>query len=147
MDTSYEWDVPTLKKNKNKCILKVIGYDESGEKLGTDTSDSPFTIEVLTVISPTEGDTLMSGGTQTITWTTNETKNPVNKVVLKYTKNGGKIWKKIDTIEGYDPESYVWTIPDVNKTKSKCRVKVVLKDENGKTVAKAVNDGYFTIQP
>ena len=143
----YPWEVPTPNKNKANCLIKVIGYDASGKIVGKDTSDDPFTIEVLTVTSPTDGDTLTSGETHTITWTTNETKAEVAKVKLLYTKNAGKIWKKIDVIDGYNPETYMWTVPDVPKTKGKCRVKVVLKDENGKTVAKAISDGFFTIEP
>lgn len=43
--TSYEWEVPVLKKDKKKCLIQVIGYDESGKKRGKDTSDATFTIE------------------------------------------------------------------------------------------------------
>lgn len=43
--TSYDWKVPVLTKDKNKCLIQVIGYDASGRKKGKDTSDAPFTIE------------------------------------------------------------------------------------------------------
>ena len=45
--TSYEWEVPVLKKDKKKCLIQVIGYDESGKKRGKDTSDATFTIETV----------------------------------------------------------------------------------------------------
>lgn len=146
VDTSYDWPVPTPKKNKKKCLVKVIGYDGSDEKIGADKSDAPFTIAVVEVTSPNGGEVLISGDPHTITWTTNETKEPVTKVVLKYTKNGGKKWKKIDTLTenlGF----YDWTVPDVPKTKNKCKVKVELKALSGKTVGSDTSDGYFTIQP
>jgi len=144
---SYDWQVATPRKNKKKCLVKVIGYSASGKKLGADGSDLTFTIEVLTVTSPNGGETLTSGTLHTITWTTNETKNPVEKVVLKYTKNGGRTWKKITAIEGNNPEEHLWTVPDVPKIKNKCLVKVVLKDAKGNTVGSDTSDGYFTIEP
>jgi len=145
-ETSYDWAVPTPPKNKTKCLVKVIGYNGSGKKVGADDSDAPFTIEILTVTSPNGGETCTSDDPYTITWTTNGTKKPVEKVVLKYTKNAGKKWKKIDTLPE-DTGTYDWTVPDVPKTKSKCLVKVVLKDKKGNTVSSDASDGYFTIQP
>jgi len=145
-DRSYDWTVPTPPKNKTKCLVKVIGYDASDKKVGADKSDSTFTIEGLRVTSPNGGETLTGGGLHTITWQTNGTKKPVEKVVLKYTKNGGTKWKKIDTLTE-NTGSYDWTVPDVPKTKSKCLVKVLLKDANGKTVGSDMSDGYFTIEP
>ena len=143
----YEWTVPVTKKNTKRCLVRVIGYDGSDKKVGADTSDEPFTIEVVRVTSPDGGETLTSGDPQTITWTTHETKKDVERVTLLYTKNGAKRWNKIATLNG-NPGSYdEWTVPDVPKTKSKCKVKVVLKDVNGKTVGRDRSDGYFTIGP
>jgi len=144
--TSYSWPVPTPPKNETRCLVKVIGYDASGKKVGADNSDSAFTIEVLTVTSPNGGETLTSGDPYTLTWTTRGTKRPVAKVKLKYTKNGGEEWIPIHTFKGENPGTYDWT-PDVPKTKSKCMVKVVLKDAGGNTVGSDTSDGYFTIQP
>jgi hypothetical protein len=146
-DTSYDWPVPTPKKNKKKCLVNVMGYDASGDKIGKDKSDGTFTIEVVKVTSPNGGETLTSGNIHTITWTTNETKKPVAKVLLKYTKNGGRTWKKITAIEGSNPETHLWTVPDVPKTKTKCKVKVVLKDAKRNNVGSDTSDGYFTIEP
>ena len=146
-DTFYDWTVPTPVKNKKKCLVKVIGYDDSDKKVGADRSDSTFTIEVVKVTYPNGGELLTSGDQHSITWTTNETKNPVEKVVLKYTKNGGRTWKKITAIEGDNPGAHAWTVPDVSETKSKCKVKVVLKDAAGNTVGSDTSDGSFTIEP
>jgi hypothetical protein len=142
----HGWTVPTPRKNKKKCLVKVIGYDDSDAKVGADTSDAPFTIALVEVTSPSEGETLISEIPYTIEWDTYGTKRPVEKVKLLYTKNGGRTWNKIETLEG-DPGFYDWLVPDVAKTKSKCLVKVVLKDANGKTVGSDTSDGYFTIQP
>jgi hypothetical protein len=145
-DTSYDWTVPTPKKNKTKCLVMVIGYDASGGKVWTERSDGTFTIEVLTLTSPNGGETLTSGSPHTITWTTNGTKKPVAKIILKCTTNGGRTWKKIHTELG-DPGSYGWTVSDVTKIKDQCRMKLILKDARGRTVASDVSDVYFTIGP
>jgi uncharacterized delta-60 repeat protein len=39
------WDVPTLAKTKDQCLVNVIGYDKYGVKVGSDKSDNTFTIE------------------------------------------------------------------------------------------------------
>jgi hypothetical protein len=145
-ETSYDWAVPTPPKNKTKCLVKVIGYDASGKKVGADKSDSTFTIEVVKLTSPNGGEILTSGESHSITWTTNETKKPVAKVVLKY-KIGKNPWEKIETIKGSDPGTYSWTVPTVPEPKSTCLVKVVLKEAEGKKVGSDTSDGYFTIEP
>jgi len=146
-DTSHGWPVPIPPKNKTECRVKVIGYDALAKKIGADRSDWAFTIEVVKLTSPNGGEILTSGDQHTITWTTNETKNPVEKVVLKYTKNGGRTWKKITAIEGDNPGTHAWTVPEVPEPKSKCLVKVVLKDAKGNTVSSDTSDVYFTIEP
>jgi photosystem II stability/assembly factor-like uncharacterized protein len=67
-------------------------------------------------------------------------------VKLLYTKNGGRTWNRIQALEG-DPGFWDWTVPDVPKTKTKCKVKVVLKDANGKTVGSDTSDSDFIIEP
>jgi len=146
-DTSYDWPIPTPPKNMKKCLVKVIGYDDSDVKVGADKSDAPFTIEVLKVAFPNGGETLISDVQYTITWGTNATKNPVETVKLKYTKNGGTTWLPIYTLTGENPGTYDWTVPVVPKTKSKCKVKVVLKDAKGNTVGSDTSDSSFTIEP
>jgi len=146
-DKFYDWTVPTPVKNKTKCLVKVIGYDDSDKKVGADRSDSTFTIEVVKVTYPNGGELLTSGDQHTITWTTNETKRPVEKVVLKYTKNGGTTWEKITAIEGSNPGRHSWTVPDVSEAKWECLVKVVLKDAKGNTVGSDTSNSYFRIEP
>jgi len=145
-DMSYDWIVPTPKKNQTNCLVKITAYDSKRNKIENDKSDAPFTIEVITIISPEEGEILTSGSPYTIEWMTQGTSRPENKVILKYSKNGGRNWKKIVTIKGDDPEQHFWPVPDVPKAKAKCKIMVVLKDADNKTVAKA-KSRYFTIEP
>ncbi len=150
--SSYDWTVPIPKNNKRKCFVKVIGFDSEGKKVGADRSDAPFMIEVVRLTAPDEGD-FVPGDSPPIIWTTNKTKSDVAQVKLSYTKNGGTTWLPIATLT--DPASIAegshtyetWTVPAVASPKTKCKVKVILKDASGKTVGKDVSDGYFTIQP
>jgi hypothetical protein len=125
--------------------MKVTGFNSSGRKVGSDISDGTFVIEVLTVTSPKEGGLLTSGEPYRITWTTRETKHPVSKVKLYYTTNGGATWLPIRETITENLGYYDWT-PSAGKTKKKCKVKVVLKDEDGNSVASDLSDGYFTIE-
>jgi hypothetical protein len=144
--TPYPWIVPTPKNNQTKCLLKVIGYDRSDSKLGADTSDAPFTIEVIRLDSPNGGATYISKEFRLIAWTTNVTKNPVEKVILYYTVNDGSTWVKIGTLSG-NPGIVFWELPEVTKSNTKCKVKVMLKNKNGDTIGSDVSNSYFTITP
>ena len=132
--TSYSWTVPIPNNNKPNCFVNVTGYNASGGIIGEDTSDGPFTIEVVKVTSPDGGEVLHPGEPWPITWRTNQTIRPVASVKLYYSINGGASWKPIQTV-----------VPNVSS--SNCKVKVVLKDAFGKTVGSDVSDGVFTIQP
>jgi len=143
--TSYNWTVPKPLNNKKNCLVKVIGYDASNVKVGEDTSDSTFTIEVIKVTSPNGQEIWKAGTTHAITWTTNGTKRLVKKVKLFYTYNGGANWILIYTILRDNPGSYNWRVPVASS--ASCKVKVVLKDRLGKTIGNDVSDEFFAIQP
>ncbi len=94
---------------------------------------------------PDGGETFVSGGRETLTWTVNTTKHPVASIKLYYTKNNGATWTLITSLAG-DEVSYDWTpVPTVTTSKTKCKVKVVLKDTNGVTLGSDSSDGYFTL--
>jgi len=150
--TAYSWQVPPLSGNKKKCLVKVIGYNASGKQVGSDRSGLPFAIEVVELTSPNGGETLTSGAAYNIAWTIHDTTDPINQVVLFYTKNGGQTWNLVATLPAgtYSPGSYSypWTVPSVGTVrKTKCKVKVVLKNAKGATRGSDLSDGYFTIQP
>jgi hypothetical protein len=145
--TTYNWHILLQEKNKKKCLVRVIGYDESHRIVGADRSDSPFTIEVVKVTAPDGAAVWTSGENRAITWITNETIGPVEKVKLFYTKDSGVTWLPITTITGSNPGTFSWRVPDVLKNKKNCKVKVLLKDAMGNTVGKDASDRVFTIQP
>ncbi len=144
--TEYPWNVP-LQPNNKKGLIKITAFDSKGISLGSSTV--PFSIEVLGVTYPNGGETLTSGDDmESITWTTNTTKTDVAKVQLFYTKNGGTTWISVYTYEGENPETHPWTVPDVGlNAKTKCKVKVVLRDALNNIIGSDLSDAIFTIQP
>jgi uncharacterized delta-60 repeat protein len=144
--TTYTWTVPVPRGNENKCLVKIIGFDDTGAKIGTDRSDKVFAIEVVKVTYPDGGETFTPLDTETITWNTNATRKPVAEAKLYYTKNGGKTWTLIGVDTG-NSGSFEWTVPDFSNPKYKCRIKILLKGESGETVGKDASDGFFSIVP
>jgi C1A family cysteine protease len=142
--TNYLWNVPILPNNKSKCLIGIADF-YSNKWMSEDISNARFTIEVVGLTSPNGGEFVSSGGSWEITWTTNATKNPVASVKLYYTLDNGLTWKPITTLTE-NTGSYSWqTVPVVAKDKTKCRVKVVLKDGAGKVVGSDMSDSTFTI--
>jgi len=156
-DKSYPWIVPSLTANKKSCKVKVVGYKANGVSVGSDLSDAPFTIEVIKLTSPDGGNKLYSEATEILTWRVNATKEEVASVKLSYTRNNGITWLPIETLRPpittpnsimgpvWPPTSYEWTVPPVPATKSKCKVKIVLKSAKGVTLGSDMSDGVFTI--
>jgi hypothetical protein len=150
--TTYDWEIPAQTGNRKKCFVKVIGYNASGVKVGVDKSDAPFTIEVVRLTAPSDpGISLTPGKTYAITWTIHATKTPVETVELYYTKNATALPVKWTPIAAFKPDDYSglypWPVPELATTKTRCKVKVILKDANGVIVGSDVSDSYFAIQP
>lgn len=143
----FNWLVDPVKYNlngnKNKSYIRVIAYDSTNTKIGTDASNKPFTIQVLKLISPNGGEILNAGKIHNIIWQTNATKSPVSIVSLQYSTDGGASWKNIVNLSS-NTEQYLWTIPSAPS--SKCKVKVILKDSYGNVIGSDVSDKSFTIK-
>ena len=140
--TSYDWSVPVPASNKNLCFVQVIGYNSNNVKVGTDKSDNPFTIEVLTITAPSVGATVPQSAPYNITWIANGTAATPDSVTVKYTLNNGTTWKSAQGTAGVS--SFSWNVPAVSKPKNNAMVKVILK-AGGVTVAKAVSNK-FTVE-
>jgi hypothetical protein len=97
------------------------------------------------------GAPLKQNDTINITWTAYETSEPITKVQIYYTKDGGVTYYLITTLSGTYPlggYSQPWTLPPVGTIpKTKCKVKVVLKDAKGVIRGSDASDSYFTIEP
>ena len=157
-EKSYPWTVPILTANRKSCRVKVVGYRNNGVLVGSDKSDTPFSIEVIKLTSPDGGNTLYSGVTEIVTWRVNATKSEVASIKLSYTKNNGITWLPIETLKqettgapksltvpDWPPVEYGWLVPDVPGEKTKCKVKIVLKSATGVTLGSDVSEAVFTI--
>jgi hypothetical protein len=144
--TSMAWNIPSIGKRNKKCLVKVAWYNSWDEELISKISDKRFTIDVAEILYPINGETFIATHDYTITWASSPALEPVHEVKLYYSLNGSSGWKKIDTITR-NPGIYNWTVPQPKKLSTKCKVKVVLLNDKGKTVSKAVSQGYFTIEP
>ena len=106
----------------------------------SDTSDGVFTMILppsITVTSPNGGESWTRRSTRTITWT--GTGN-VGNVDIRYSSNGGSTWELIVSSTP-NSGSFQWSLPNVNKTKTECLVKVTAV--NGS--AEDTSDAFFTI--
>lgn len=147
--TGIIWQVPDPPGNKENTLVRVTGYNLFYKKVGRDRSNSRFKIEVMGITSPSGGEILTSDDPVLfpITWDTHLTKKPVAKAEVFYTKDGGASWSRIALIKGSNPGLFSWRIPIVRQTKTRCRIKVVLKDAAGYRLATDISPGYFTINP
>jgi hypothetical protein len=135
------WTVPATKVNKDKCLIKVIGYGKSGKKLGEDRSDAPFSIEVLRVLSPNGTEIVPSGSSQDITW---RACSAATKFDLFYSVDKGITWISIAT--GQPEGTYSWTAPKLKTNKTGCLVKVVGKTDGKAKVGEDRSDSTFTLE-
>ncbi len=137
--TQMPWTVPNV--DSGNCLIRVSARDAGNAWIGKDESDAAFTIKPLplAVTSPSGGDTLAAGRTQTVTWTA-----PPNAVnfFLRYSTDGGDTWTLIDTVVGVN--SYNWAVPNVTSTSSMFRVNA--RDAGNAWIGQD-DSGIFTITP
>ena len=72
-------------------------------------------------------------------------------MVLYYTQNSATVsvtWNRIASFRaGRYADGYPWRVPELARKKTKCKVKVVLRDAYGRNVGEDVSDNNFTIKP
>jgi hypothetical protein len=141
---AYDVMIPVPNINLLECLVKVIGYDSSGMKVGEGISNTTFMIEVIRVITPLNNGILTSGFYYPIVWLTNATSKPVAESEIFYSIDVGDTWIPITRLPG-NPLFYLWEVPSI--WSSACKVGVRLKDADGEIIAKDDNDGTFVIQP
>lgn len=142
--SSYPWAVPGIKKTKATCRVKVTGYTSGGTAVGSDKSNAPFTIENVTFVSPTLGQSVTGGGELIAQWVTHALAGTPSSITVSYTLNGGLTWKTLGPAAG-DALQYTWNpVQTVTKPKAKSRLKLVFKDATGKVVGNALSP-YFTV--
>jgi hypothetical protein len=98
----------------------------------------------VVVISPNGGETLKSGTVHTITWQTSTIVGSVATTRIYY-RYKGKPLRLIASLPG-NPGSHPWSVP-VKVNPKRAKVKVVLKDAAGNTLASDMSDSFFKIIP
>jgi hypothetical protein len=153
--TSHNWAVPRVRGNKKNVKVQVTGFNANGVAVGTDVSNAAFSIDVVTVTSPSAGQSWSSGVGQLavpITWVSNPAAGVVRTIVIEYSKNNGTTWLPVATLANaggvYDTGgTFNWQIsPTVPSDKPNSFVRVTLKDAGNNTIA-ADRSGKFTITP
>ena len=138
---SFDWDVPTPVKNSTKALVRVTGFNAANKRLGVGRS-ARFTIKVVSITAPASDATVTKGVPYPVTWTTNDTKGPVDSATVFYTFGSSGVWK-VATGTVVDPlGSFTWNVPSPAKAKI-VRLKVVLKDASGVTVGNAVSKAFL----
>jgi len=124
---------------KEKYYFAVSAYDIHGNESSLSDSIS-WPIQVF---SPNGGEDITSGSRSLIQWYAD---SRAEEFKLLYSLNKGRSWHPIATLTG-SFRSYEWTVPEVVKRKTKCKVKVVLKGAEGVTLGSDVSDAYFRVSP
>jgi hypothetical protein len=141
---SYNWRLPILGKEKGGAKVKVIGFNASGARVGSDVSNASFAIKLVEVHAPNGSESWQSGTQHTIVWGTFGIDRPVASVILEYSTNKGVTWKVIDKLTS-NPGFYLWDIPAVAKPQPQSKVRVTLKDASGVVMSRDVSDADFNI--
>jgi hypothetical protein len=155
--TTYAAEVKPPDAGNMWIRLKINGYSASERKVATGVTDRVL-LEIIKLTSPDTAAGPFQGGQQgSISWQLWESVDPVRKVKLYYTINGGVTWKLIaslgapytDQLSTQTYNSFNW--PSVTKQKTKCKVKVVIVPFPGMgdfpTMGKDVSNEFFTINP
>jgi len=141
---SYDWPVPVTKNNKSKCLVKITGYNEDGDKIGTGVSE-PFTIEVASITAPIEGAIVPKGTADyPVTWVTSGIAEDVSKAQVFYTLGNSGIWNRAAGMVEDPLTGFPWDVPSPANPKN-AKLKVVFKDASGNIVATAIS-GVFRIE-
>jgi len=101
--TSYTWNLPDVALNNVKLLIE----DASANSFIKDTSDAPFTIARLKILSPNGGEYIREGTKTNITWVAQNT----NSLRLEYSSNHGQSWNIIANSVNAATGSYTWTLP------------------------------------
>jgi len=156
---TFDWVVPARNSNAKQSLLRVQAFDGQ-TKIGEDTSLEPFEVEAVKMLYPSDARVeVMAGLTLAppygINWRLNDVKKIIAKARIEISKDGGATWKKAVIAEGnpilnpVEGQEYqlTWTVPDVGKTKTKAKVRVLLFDKAGNEIGRDQNDVPFTIYP
>jgi len=139
-DGSYSWLIPTTLAAGNDYKIRISKY---GDVTIYDESNANFSITItttsITVLSPNGGETLPTGSTQIITWTSLGTAAITNVDIALY--KGGNPFQNIVSFIANDG-SYSWLIP--NTLAAGTNYKIRIRNSGDVTIYDESN-AYFSI--
>lgn len=100
--------------------------------------------DAVKVTAPNGGEYLKYGTTSTVAWWTAPEFNTVASSDLYYSIDGGTTWIFVTNLSG-NPGSYQWLIPQLKRASTKCKVKVVLRNNLNQPSWEDISDANFTI--
>jgi hypothetical protein len=143
-DSSFATNIPSV--NSDSCLIAVFAFD-SGLNVGSDTSDSFFTIwtdvfpPTVTVLYPNGGEILVAGTQDSVRWTAFDTSG-VDSLSVLCSTDSGTTWDTLCTGETNDSVASV-TWPMISS--DKCLVKVIAFDP-GLLQGSDTSDSLFEIR-
>ncbi len=114
----YIWHVPS--EASYQCRVRVS--DVSNAEI-MDAGDVQFTIAILDLLTPHDGEILLSGSPYNITWNSAS----ISNVKLEFTTNDGTNWTNINANLNALLGSYAWTLPSGNIQQGRIRISDVSK--------------------
>jgi len=142
----YQWQIPALARNLERCKVRIVGYNVKGKKIASAKSIGTFAIKVVKLTSLNGGQEVVAGSSQTIQWTTYAVAHDAPRVRFSYTLDGGRKWKKI---KGFveNAGKYIWTVPVTEETHTECKVRIILETGHGVKVGSDESESFFRIRP
>ncbi|HNS77602.1 MAG TPA: fibronectin type III domain-containing protein [Syntrophorhabdus sp.] len=142
----YQWQIPALARNLERCKIRIVGYNVKGKKIASAKSIGTFAIKVVKLTSLNGGQEVVAGSSQTIQWTTYAVTHDAPRVRFSYTLDGGRKWKKI---KGFveNAGKFIWTVPVTEETHTECKVRVILETGHGVKVGSDESESFFRIRP
>lgn len=140
----FNYTIPKESKTFKHCFISV--EEPQAENPVADRSNASFKINALPpyikIAQPQQYDYIVSGKTYSVTWESYK----VSKVIIKYSIDGGKSWKLLDStktavssINGNNEFSYI--APKIKGTFNNCYLKMV----NAADTSYSVLSKVFTI--
>ncbi len=140
-----DYTFPVPPDNLRNCRIRATARDAAGAVLDTDASDGHFPVEVVRLLSPVEGQILNSGEVCPVSWLVNATSAPVARTDFYLSVNAGRTWEPVGSSSRPARGSFI--IPNVDRPRGRCLLRVVLLDEEGTVIGQDPSDGFFVINP
>jgi hypothetical protein len=129
----FEWSIPNnIFSQKARIRVSDAAYASV-----MDTSDAPFIISFLRLITPAEGEVWRVGSQQTISWLHSP---DITNVNLQFSMNDGETWENITTNYSAASGQYLWNVP-TDFVSNTCRIRIL----NSSNLQIQFTSGKFTI--